>query len=146
VTPAHYASPRYSDLNAASVPAGHLGAPRGAATRLGRRTVCVYNACMAMHDSFLAMILTNAKREEASSLTLIVDRDQPRIDMILPDGSLRPISPPPAPIMIKIIEGLEQGARTFESNVFLVTIETVHVQRGIDNVVAQVASWSIEHR
>jgi hypothetical protein len=101
---------------------------------------------MAMHDSFLAMILTNAKREEASSLTLVVDRDQPRIDMQLLDGSSRSLQPPPATVMIKIIEGLETGARTFESNVFLVTIETVHVQRGVDNIVAQIASWSIEHR
>ncbi|HYF51061.1 MAG TPA: hypothetical protein VEJ63_16730 [Planctomycetota bacterium] len=101
---------------------------------------------MAAHDSFLAMILTNAKREEASSLTLVVDRDQPRIDMQLLDGSSRTLQAPPPEIMLKMIAGLEQGRMTYESSVFLVTVETVNVQRGVDNVVAHIASWMIEHR
>lgn len=101
---------------------------------------------MAAHDQFLAMILTNARREEATSLTLIVDRDAPRIDMQLLDGSSRALQAPPPEIMLRMIEGLEQGCKTYESSVFLVTVETVNVQRGVDNVVAHIASWSIEHR
>jgi hypothetical protein len=95
---------------------------------------------------FLAMVLTNAKREEARALTLTVDRAEVRIDMLLLDGSSRQLSAPPSEIMIKIIETLEGGERTFESSVYSITIDAVDVQRGPDNMVAYISQWNMEHR
>jgi len=101
---------------------------------------------MASHDSFLAMVLTNAKREEAAELTLTVEREKARIEMLLPDGSRRPLSAPPCEILIKIIESLEQGQVQFASSVYSATVEDVQVQRGVDGMVAHITRWSIEHR
>jgi len=95
---------------------------------------------------FLAMVLTNAKREEARALTLTIDRAESRIDMLLLDGSSRQLSAPPPEIMIKIIEALETGERTFESSIFSITIDAVDVQRGPDNMVAYISQWNMEHR
>jgi hypothetical protein len=94
---------------------------------------------------FLAMLLQNARRKEARGLMLTVDRSIARIDMLLVDGSSLPLTPPPAEILMKIIENLERGERSFCSNVFDVTIEQVTVQRGVDNIVAHISDWSIEH-
>lgn len=94
---------------------------------------------------FLAMVLTNAKRKEACSLTLVVDRAQPRIDMQFLDGSTQPLVPPPPEVLLQIITGLEQGQREFSSSVFAATIEDVAVQRGPDSMRAHIAAWSIEH-
>jgi hypothetical protein len=101
---------------------------------------------MSKYDSFLAMILTNAKREAANSLVLSVDKDHASIQMTLPDGSVRRLSAPPPEIILCIIENLEKSCTIFESDVFLVTIETVDVQRGMDNVIAHISQWTIEHR
>jgi len=42
---------------------------------------------MGMHDQFLAMILTNARREEARGIMLSVEDNTTRIDLLLLDGS-----------------------------------------------------------
>ena len=94
---------------------------------------------------FLAMLLQNARRKEARGLVLTVDRSEARIDMLLLEGSSQPLTPPPAEILMKIIESLERGQRAFSSSVFDVTIEQLTVQRGVDNTVAHISSWSIEH-
>jgi hypothetical protein len=101
---------------------------------------------MAAPDMFLAMILTNAKREEARRLTLSVAGDKPCIEMELDDGGTRMLSAPPVEVLIGIIQTLEQGKKVFESNVFSVRIETVSVRRGPADVVACVSKWTIEHR
>ncbi|MFH0937927.1 MAG: hypothetical protein V1899_01360 [Planctomycetota bacterium] len=101
---------------------------------------------MATYDMFLAMALTNAKREEATALTLTVEREKSRIEMLLPDNSNRTLHAPPGEILIKIIESLEQGRTTFSSNVYVAAIEDVQVQRGTDNLVARISRWRIEHR
>lgn len=95
---------------------------------------------------FLAMILTNAKREEARKLTLCVAGDEPRIEMELEDGSTRALSAPPVEVLIGIIQTLEQGKKVFESSVFSVQVETVSVRRGLTDVVACVSKWTIAHR
>jgi hypothetical protein len=100
---------------------------------------------MAAHDMFLAMILTNARREEARAIVLTVENATPQIHMLLLDGSTRPLTPPPAEILIKIIESLEQGQTDFRSSVFAVAIETVDVQRGPTGMTASISSWTIEH-
>jgi hypothetical protein len=72
---------------------------------------------MATHNMFLAMILTNAKRAEARAVLLTVDKMQPRIDMLLLDGSSQPISAPPPDILLKIIESLDKGQTEYQSSV-----------------------------
>ncbi len=101
---------------------------------------------MAAHDMFLAMVLTNAKRAEARAVTLTVDRQQTRIAMQMLDGSSTPLSAPPAEVMIKIIESLEQGQTVFESAVYSITIESMDVQRGTDNMSACISTWTMAHR
>ena len=98
------------------------------------------------HDMFLAMALTNAKREEATALTLTVEREKSRIEMQLTDNSNRTLHAPPYDILIKIIESLEQGRTTFFSNAYMAEIEDVRVQRGIDTLMARISRWSIERR
>ncbi|HYG77851.1 MAG TPA: hypothetical protein VEK08_22790 [Planctomycetota bacterium] len=100
---------------------------------------------MKTHDMFLAMVLTNAKRAEARGVMLTVDRAESRIDMLLLDGSCQPMTPPPADVLLKIIERLEQGEREFTSSVFSIVIEEVSIQRGIDNTIAHISNWSMEH-
>lgn len=97
-----------------------------------------------MHDSFLAMILTNAKRVEARALTLTVDKLDVRIDMLLLDGSSQSLISPPPEILVKIIENLEQGKKQFQSSVYRATVETVDVKRGDCNMMAYISAWSIE--
>lgn len=100
---------------------------------------------MAKHDMFLAMILQNARRAEARGVVLTVERQVSRIDMLLLDGSCRPLNAPPADILLKIIESLESGQRDFSSSVFAANIETVHIQRGAENTVAHIERWTMEH-
>jgi hypothetical protein len=101
---------------------------------------------MAAPKMFLAMILTNAKREEARALTLRVEHSRPAIDMMLADGGTRQLSPPPAEIMVGIIELLENGETLFESSVYSVTIEEVQVQRTDCAMIAHINNWTVEHR
>lgn len=100
---------------------------------------------MAMQDMFFAMILQNARRAEARGVVLTVDREESRIDMLLLDGSCQPLTAPPAAVLMKIIESLERGQRAYTSNVFTATIETVHIQRGLDNTVAHIERWNMGH-
>jgi hypothetical protein len=100
---------------------------------------------MATHNMFLAMILTNAKRAEARAVLLTVDKMQPRIDMLLLDGSSQPISAPPPDILLKIIESLDKGQTEYQSSVYSATVEEVTVSRGPDGVQAHVAVWKIDH-
>jgi hypothetical protein len=100
---------------------------------------------MAAHDMFLAMMLANAKREEARGIVLTVDNQVSRIDMLLLDGSSKQLTPPPPEILLKIIEILEDGQTQFRSSVFEATIETVKVQRGPSGMAATISSWTIEH-
>jgi hypothetical protein len=101
---------------------------------------------MAAAHMFLAMILTNAKREEARALTLFVEDERPGIDMLLLDGSCRQLSPPPAEIMLGIIESLEGGETLFESSVYSVTVEQVEVRRGSTSMIARISTWTVAHR
>lgn len=94
---------------------------------------------------FLAMILTNAKREEARAITLTVDKMQTRIDMLLLDGSSQALSAPPPEILLRIIESLDQGQAEFRSSVYAATVEQVTVSRGADGVQAYIEVWSIDH-
>jgi hypothetical protein len=100
---------------------------------------------MAMHDMFLAMVLTNAKRAEARALVFTVDPDQARIDMLLLDGSSQQLQAPPPEVIVKIIELLDEGERNFQSSVYAATVEKVQVMRGPDRVQAYVSEWSIDH-
>jgi hypothetical protein len=100
---------------------------------------------MSKHNMFLAMVLTNAKREEASGVVLTVEGTQSRIDMLLHDGSSTPLTAPPPEILLKMIESLEQGETEFRSAVYEVTIEQVVVQRGADSMRAHVSVWNIGH-
>jgi hypothetical protein len=100
---------------------------------------------MAAHDMFLAMMLANAKREEASGIVLTVDNQASRIDMLLLDGSSKPLTPPPAEVLLKIIQILEGGQTQFRSAVFEATIEAVNVKRGPSGMAATISSWTIEH-
>ena len=100
---------------------------------------------MAAHDMFLAMILANARREEARGIVLIVENTTSQIHMLLLDGSSQPLTPPPAEVLIKIIESLEQGQTDFRSSVFAAGIEEVKVQRGPSGITASISSWTIEH-
>lgn len=100
---------------------------------------------MAAHEMFLAMILKNAQRLEAKGVLLSVDDAKPRIDMLLLDGSSQPVTPPPAGVVLKIIELLEGGQTLYRSSVFAVTIDTVQVQRGATSTHAHISAWSIEH-
>src|SRR5438874_1872933 len=100
---------------------------------------------MAAHDMFFAMMLTNAKRGEARSLTLSVEGSTPAINMLLLDGSRRALTPPPADVLLRIIEALEQGERSFQSSVFTVSIEKVIVRRGTEATVALIEDWTVTH-
>jgi len=100
---------------------------------------------MAAHEKFLAMILANARREEASRVVLQVDNDKAEIHLLLLDGSSRPLSAPPPEILLKIIESLEKGDTDFRSSVFAATVETVSVQRGPSGILASISEWIIEH-
>ena len=94
---------------------------------------------------FLAMILTNARREEARGVVLTVENAKPQIVMLLLDGTCQPLTPPPSDILVKIIESLEQGQREFQSSVFAVGIDTVDIKRGPSSMVASISEWTIEH-
>lgn len=100
---------------------------------------------MAAHDMFLAMILANARREESSGVILTVENSQSRIELLLLDGSSRPLTPPPPEILVKIIDNLEDGQTSFSSSVFMAEIETVTVKRGPSSIQASITSWTIEH-
>ena len=100
---------------------------------------------MAAHDMFLAMILVNAKREEAQGVVLTVENSKSRIDILLLDGSSRPLTPPQPEVLVKIIDLLEDGQRAFSSSVFAVEVEAVKIQRGPSSVQASISDWSIEH-
>jgi hypothetical protein len=100
---------------------------------------------MATHDMFLAMILANAKREESSGIILTVENSKARIDLLLLDGSSRPLTPPPPEILVKIIDRLEDGETSFSSSVFAAQIETVTVKRGPSSIQASISAWTIEH-
>jgi len=100
---------------------------------------------MAAHDMFLAMMLANAKREEARGIVLSVDNENSRIDLLLLDGSSKPLTPPPSEVLLKIIEILEGGQTQFRSSVFEATIETINIQRGMSGIAATISSWTIEH-
>jgi len=104
-----------------------------------------YDWRMSKPDMFLAMILTNAKREEAKAVCFSVEGDRSRIDLLLLDGSSRKLAAPPPEIMIQIIERLEAGERQFESAIYSVVIERVSVRRGLEALFAEVEEWSIEH-
>ena len=101
---------------------------------------------MATHDMFLAMILTNARREEARALTLTVAAQKSSIEMTLADGTARTLSAPPPEVLTRIIENLAGGQTLFESSVFSVTVETVKLQREAGRLSACIFGWTIEHR
>jgi hypothetical protein len=94
---------------------------------------------------FLAMVLTNAKRAEASEVVLTVEADKSRIDMLLLDGSSQPLTAPPPEVLLRIIAVLEGGQNEFCSNVFTVTVEKVEVERGSGTATARIRNWSIGH-
>jgi len=94
---------------------------------------------------FLAMMLVNAKRTEACSVVLAVEGATPRIEMLLADGSRRPLVAPPAEVLLEIVALLEQGQRECSSSVYAVNIEEVTVQRGIDSAQAHISRWSVGH-
>lgn len=64
---------------------------------------------MASHGKFLAMVLVNAKRQEARSVVLTVEGGNARIDMLLLDGSSTPLHAPPAEVLLGIITGLDKA-------------------------------------
>jgi hypothetical protein len=100
---------------------------------------------MAAHDMFLAMILKNAQRAEAKGIVLTVDEKGPRIDMLLLDGSSRPVTSPPADVVQKMIESLEKGQRDFRSTIFIIVINDVKIQRGATSTLAHISSWKTTH-
>ena len=100
---------------------------------------------MAKHEMFLAMVLANARRVEAHAVQLTVENANSRIDMLLLDGSSKPISAPPPDILLKIIEDLERGKRYFQANVFTANIEEVKVARGSTSMSAYVSHWKVDH-
>lgn len=100
---------------------------------------------MASHGMFLAMVLANAKRQEARSVVLTVEALKPRIDLLLLDGSTQALAAPPAEVLLQILVSLEEGQRQFSSSVYAAHIEKVAVQRGADSVAAHISDWSIAH-
>jgi len=100
---------------------------------------------MAAHDMFLAMILKNAQRAEAKGIVLTVDEKGPRIDMLLLDGSSRPVTSPPADVVLKMIESLEKGQRDFRSTIFIIVVNDVQVQRGSTSTHAHISNWKTTH-
>ena len=100
---------------------------------------------MAAHDMFLAMILANAHREEARGVMLAVEDAKSQIHMLLLDGSTQPLTAPPAEVMVKIIESLEQGQTEYRSAVFVAEIEQVDVQRSPTGMSASISTWTITH-
>lgn len=100
---------------------------------------------MAAHDMFLAMILKNAQRAESKGVVLTVDENGPRIDMLLLDGSSRPVTSPPADVVLKMIESLEKGETDFRSTIFIISINEVQVQRGATSTHAHISSWKTTH-
>ena len=101
---------------------------------------------MSKPEMFLAMVLTNAKREEARGLLLSVELQRAKIDMLLLDGSCRQLAAPPPEILQEIIDILENGQRQFSSSVYAVTVDKVRVERGSGRIAAHISSWMIEHR
>lgn len=100
---------------------------------------------MASHEMFLAMILKNAQRAEAKGIVLTVDEKGPRIDMLLLDGSSRPVTSPPADVVLKMIETLEKGQTSVRSSIFIVDIDEVQVQRGATSTHAHITHWKTTH-
>ena len=100
---------------------------------------------MAAHDSFLAMILANARREEAKAVVLTVENSKSRIDILLLDGSSKPLTPPPPEVLVKIMDAMEDGQRAYTSSVFAAQIEGVTFKRGPSSLQATISEWSIEH-
>lgn len=94
---------------------------------------------------FLAMVLTNARRGEARAVTLSVEGEEPRIDLLMGDGSGQRLVAPPAEVLLKIMESLEAGQTSFSSSVYAATIEQVAVQRSAQGMRAEISQWSIEH-
>jgi hypothetical protein len=94
---------------------------------------------------FLAMVLANARRQEARSVVLAVDGTRPRIEMLLADNSRQPLVAPPAEVLLGIMAKLEAGERRFSSQVFEANITGIDLQRGADGVKAHISAWSIEH-
>ena len=99
---------------------------------------------MSSSDMFLAMTLKNAQRAEARGLLLSVEGDRAQIHLLLGDGSSQPLQAPPAAVVLKIIEALEDGQTEFLSSVFCATVDRVRVQRGETNVVAHIERWEME--
>ena len=91
------------------------------------------------------MVLANAKRQEARGVALEVDGMQPRIELLLLDGSSQPLAAPPAEVLLEIMGALEAGQRAFKSKVFAANISEVAVQRGVGSMRARISAWSIEH-
>lgn len=91
------------------------------------------------------MVLANARRQEARSVVLEVAGAKPRIELLLLDGSSRPLVAPPAEVLLEIMGALEDGQRQFSSKVFQATISEVAVQRGVDSMKAHISGWKIEH-
>ena len=100
---------------------------------------------MASHGMFLAMVLANAKRQEARGVVLTVERDRPGIHMLLLDGSSQPLVAPPAEVLMQILTSLEEGQRQFSSNVYAASIEEVTVKREGEGMSAHISAWSIGH-
>lgn len=94
---------------------------------------------------FLAMIMKNAQRAEASGVALSVMETKPSIHLMLANGSTQPVTAPPADVVLKIIDCLQSGQREFRSSVFIVTIEAVNVMKGGTTNVAQITQWNIGH-
>src|SRR5437879_4587113 len=100
---------------------------------------------MNNHDTYLAMILANAKRADASALLLVAEPAPARIAMLMPDGESKPFPAPPGEIVRGLIELLEAGEREFAASVYSACVQEVEIDRAAGRLSARIGSWSIEH-
>ena len=137
-------NPNAHTQNARSQNAGETPALHANALSFARRAD--YKNSMAAQEMFLAMILTNAKREEAQTVELRVDATEARIELIQSGGSRRALVAPPGEILMGLIERLEQGQREFASSVFIATVDSVQITRTPHCTQAAVSSWTITQK
>lgn len=99
---------------------------------------------MNSHTMYLAMLLSHARRSNASALLLAAEPAPARIEMLMPNGDSRPF-PAPAPEQVRdLIVLLESGEREFSATVHTAKITDVEITRMKGRLNARIESWEIE--
>ena len=99
---------------------------------------------MNKRDMFMAMTLTHARRAEARGVVLAVENGEAKLDLLMWDGSCKPLAAPPPDVMAEIIAALEAGQTDFTASVHTVVVERRDIKRTSTGVVARIFAWSVE--